>query len=75
MARLTNFRPGHSKWDYDYSIGELKPDLIVQLWDDADQAQGYLDKYYVTLEIDGWSFAVRKDSPNILFENADAVRE
>jgi hypothetical protein len=75
MARLTNFRPGHSKWDYSYSIGELEPDMIVQLWDDADQAQGYLDKYYVTLEIDGWSFAVRKDSPNILFENADEVRE
>jgi hypothetical protein len=73
MARLTNFRPGHSKWDYDYSIGELKPDLIVQLWEDADQAQGYLDKYYVTVVIDGWSFAVRKDSPNILFENADEV--
>lgn len=74
-ARLTNFRPGHSKWDYDYSIGELKPDLIVQLWEDADQAQGYLDKYYVTAEVDGWSFAVRRDSPNILFDNADEVRE
>jgi hypothetical protein len=23
------FYPGHNKWDYDYSIGELQPDLIV----------------------------------------------
>jgi hypothetical protein len=25
------FHPGHSKWDYRYSLGEGKPDLIVQL--------------------------------------------
>lgn len=71
MARLTNFRPGHSKWDYDYSIGELKPDLIVQLWEDADQAQGYLDKYYTVIEIDGYTFSVRTDSPYILWGNVD----
>jgi len=23
------FYPGHNKWDYDYSIGELQPDLIA----------------------------------------------
>lgn len=23
------FYPGHNKWDYDYSIGELQPDVIV----------------------------------------------
>jgi len=26
------FLPGHTKWDYEYSIGRLRPDLIVQLW-------------------------------------------
>jgi len=25
------FYPGHSKWDYRYSLGELRPDLIVQV--------------------------------------------
>jgi hypothetical protein len=25
------FMPGHNKWDYDYSIGQLKPDVIAQL--------------------------------------------
>jgi hypothetical protein len=24
--------PGHDKWDYRYSIGQLRPDLIAQLW-------------------------------------------
>jgi hypothetical protein len=27
-----SFIPGHNKWDYDYSIGELQPDLIQRTW-------------------------------------------
>lgn len=26
------FFPGHSKWNYAYSIGQLKPDLITAVW-------------------------------------------
>jgi len=26
------FQPGHVKWDYAYSIGVLRPDLVVGLW-------------------------------------------
>ncbi len=26
------FWPGHDKWDYAYSIGRLRPDLVVELW-------------------------------------------
>jgi hypothetical protein len=26
------FRPGHDKWDYAYSIGHLRPAVITQLW-------------------------------------------
>ena len=26
------FTPGHDKWDYDYSLGRLRPALIAQLW-------------------------------------------
>ena len=29
--RVTFF-PGHNKWDYAWSIGRGKPDLILQLW-------------------------------------------
>lgn len=24
--------PGHNKWDYEYSIGKLKPDVVLMLW-------------------------------------------
>ena len=26
------FQPGHDKWDYDYSIGHLKPDIVVGIY-------------------------------------------
>lgn len=68
LMRLTSYRPGHSKWDYDYSIGELKPDVIVQIWDDADQASGYLEKYYTSIVVDGFNFSVRTDSAHILWD-------
>ena len=24
--------PGHNKWNYEYSIGELRPDIVIDLW-------------------------------------------
>ena len=66
---LESFRPGHMKWDYDYSIGELKPDLIVQLWGDTQAAQKYIDRDYVAGGSgDGLIYALRKDSPEILWD-------
>jgi hypothetical protein len=26
------YRPGHNKWDYAYSIGRLRPQVVVSLW-------------------------------------------
>jgi hypothetical protein len=31
-TRRTSFYPGHDKWDYDYSIRNLEPDLIADNW-------------------------------------------
>jgi hypothetical protein len=30
--RSTAFYPGHDKWNYEYSIGQLQPDLIADNW-------------------------------------------
>lgn len=40
---LQDFRPGHTKWNYAYSITEQQPDVIAQLWDETtDEAQSYM---------------------------------
>lgn len=31
-AVLWEFYPGHMKWDYSYSIGKLRPDVIMDTW-------------------------------------------
>jgi len=31
------FRPGHNKWDYMHSIGDLRPDVVAQLWIRSDR--------------------------------------
>jgi hypothetical protein len=41
----TSFRPGHSKWDLNYTIGELRPDVITGLFvagaDDLAQIEAW----------------------------------
>ncbi|MBC8330807.1 MAG: hypothetical protein H8E28_02390, partial [Anaerolineae bacterium] len=65
---LEEIRPGHMKWDYDYSIGELKPDMIVQLWGDKEIAYEYIEKFYTVIEVDGMLFSARSDSSEILWD-------
>lgn len=31
---FNDFHPGHNKWNFEYSIGKLKPDLILRSWDE-----------------------------------------
>lgn len=64
-----NYRPGHNKWNYAYSIGELKPDVIAQIWENTDEeAAPYLTDYELYV-IDGIPYYFRKDSPNVIWEN------
>lgn len=44
---LTDFYPGHMKWDYDYSIRELRPDVVAGLWKGSEAIEEYLEKEYV----------------------------
>jgi hypothetical protein len=62
----TYFLPGHLKWDYAYSYGELKPDLIVHVWRNPSEAEPYLKQYekmYVGAPNEFWF--LRKGSPNV----------
>lgn len=66
---LEGIRPGHMKWDYDYSIGELKPDMILQLWGEKEIAYDYIEQFYTVVEVDGMFFSARSDSQEILWDN------
>lgn len=63
-----NYRPGHNKWNYAYSIGELTPDVVAQIWEGTDaEAAVYLTNYNLVV-IDGIPYYFLKDSPNIRWE-------
>ncbi len=63
-----NYRPGHNKWNYAYSIGELQPDVVAQIWEDTDEEVApYLVNYELYV-IDGIPYYFREDSPYILWD-------
>jgi len=75
-----DFRPGHSKWNYEYSIGDQRPDVIVELWaGTSEEAAPYLEDY-VVIEVGGLShflykgrLYLRKGSEQVKWERADVV--
>lgn len=69
-----NYRPGHNKWNYAYSIGELKPDVVAQIWEGTDEeAEPYLADYTLYV-IDGIPYYFRKDSPYVLWDQIPVQR-
>jgi hypothetical protein len=64
------FFPGHDKWDYGYSIGQLRPDVVAELWHavpadfKAIESGGYI-------RLAPWVF-VRADSTRV---NRAALKE
>ena len=60
------FYPGHLKWDYDYSIGTLKPDLIVESWTLIEkEIPSAFSPLYTLVRIDGYPLYLRNDSPHV----------
>ena len=62
------FMPGHMKWDYDYSIRQRQPDVILGYW--LEDVQPYLDDAYIPVWFPpaNGNVWMRKDSPRILWE-------
>ncbi len=67
----TFFYPGHLKWDFDYSISRLKPDVIMQIWGNQDELFPLLEKDYIALKafsIKDFQIILKKNSPHINWE-------
>lgn len=70
---LRELKPGHLKWDFNYTYGELKPDVITHQWGGGrDVAIPYIQQYYAEVELSlgegRYHFMLRKDSPRIKWE-------
>jgi hypothetical protein len=66
---VPTMRPGHMKWDYAHTFGELKPDVIVSLWEGTSkEAEPYLTDYVYAAIGEGVKVYLRKDSPDILWD-------
>lgn len=62
-------RPGHMKWNYAHTIGDLKPDVIVSLWEGTnEEAAPYLNDYVIAQIGPKIDVFLRKDSPNVLWD-------
>lgn len=69
--RFTDFRPGHMKTDFAYSIGERRPDAILQLRQRTDEAKPFLREYVDRLLDDDCAY-IRRESPNIVWPRLPA---
>ena len=54
---IFSFEPGHTKWNYEYSICSLKPDWVLQLWKRPEEAEECLSSYK---RIDTLGFVIYK---------------
>jgi arabinofuranosyltransferase len=71
LHRFIEFRPGHMKYDYDHSIGQQAPDVIVQLWQHPEEARPYLEKYYKGVPLQGKCVYFRQGSQNVLWDSPE----
>ncbi len=63
------FRPGHNKWDYEYSIGQLAPDIIAQVWGSSSELEPFLQSgNYGYYEVNDFPLYIRNDSPFIIWD-------
>ena len=66
---VPDMRPGHMKWDYARTFGELKPDVIVSIWPGTtEEAAPYLKDYVIGEIAPHIRVYLRRGSPNILWD-------
>ena len=59
IKQFWSFSPGHNKWDYSYSIGKIRPDVVVQLWSHHEEALPYLSRAYKLEKFGDYHFFIK----------------
>jgi hypothetical protein len=74
---IVEFRPGHIKWDYAYTIIGFEPDIIIQMPRDPDitgaDVLRFVEDNYTIVAVGEITFQAKTDSPNILWDQADEI--
>jgi len=65
LLAFREFRPGHVKFDFAYSIGRLAPDVVLQLRQREELADPFLRDYESTFLNNARAY-IRHGSPKIL---------
>jgi len=73
--RFRHFHPGHLKWDYGYSIGQLRPDVVLQVAYPPGEAEPYLEGEYREVTLAGCRYYLRKRSPQIRWDRVGELAE
>ena len=73
-GRFVEFRPGHMKFDYAYSIGRLRPDVIAQLWSPVATAKPFLLDNYEGVLLEGNCVYALRGSPRVRWDRLTPSR-
>ncbi len=73
--RVDRFVPGHSKWDWDYVLGERRPDLILGISRGLGEHPEFRRGYYLVETRGGLRFFVRRASLGLLTDPGVALYE
>ncbi len=69
IVDIPSMRPGHMKWNYAHTFGELKPDVIVSIWEGtSEEAAPYMSEYVYATIGEKIRVYLRKDSPYVLWD-------
>ncbi len=72
------FFPGHLKWDYEYAIGRLQPDVIVEMYGvdgRSPEISALVGPSYSLVRIDNTDWYFRTDSPHVLWTEVEKLRQ
>ncbi|MBI5093366.1 MAG: hypothetical protein HZB26_13120 [Candidatus Hydrogenedentes bacterium] len=61
--------PGHNKYDLQYSIEQLGPTYVAGKQRGTDAMNAFVDQHYVLVDHKGVNLLLKKDSPDVLWDN------
>lgn len=70
---ILHFHPGHNKWDFDYSVREISPDIIVNLWLTSTSERDFLEKNYEFVCLGPNRLRVKKESLEVVLLNDEKL--